>query len=82
MFEDETVTVACPNCGYKNPVLLREAESALETSIVCNHCHKAIKIGLEGFHRHLDQVRAELDAIQHDAAAPKKKPGSKDDYQI
>lgn len=84
MFEDETVAIACPNCGHKNHVLVRDPESTAETMVVCSNCHKTIKIELEGFHRHLDQVRAELDAIQHDAAPPKKKPSSssKDDYQI
>jgi len=84
MFEDETVAIACPNCGHKNALLVKEAETVPEAEVICVHCHQTIKIELEGLHRHLDEVRAELDAIQRDAVAPKKKPGSssKDDYQI
>ncbi len=84
MFDDETVSLACPSCGHKNPILIRDAESAALTTFVCGGCRKILKIDLEGFHRHLDHVRAELDKIQNDAAAAKKRqgPGSSDDYQI
>jgi len=83
MFEEETIAVACPNCAHKNSLLIREVESATEAEVTCGHCHRTIKLELEGFHKHLDQVRSELDAIQRDAVAPKKRgASSEDDYQI
>ena len=85
MFEDETVAIACPQCGHRNPVLVRQFEDRAEGHIVCGGCQAGIKIEAREFRQRLDQVREELQDIQLKAAREGKKENrrpAKDDYQI
>jgi transcription elongation factor Elf1 len=85
MFEDETIDIACPNCGHRNSVLVREIEANAESHIVCEKCKVGVKIEARDFQQRLDQVRKELEEIQREARSESNKPGprrAKDDYQI
>jgi transcription elongation factor Elf1 len=85
MFEDETVDIACPNCGHRNSLLVREVEAKTESHIVCNNCKAFVKIETEGFQQRLDQVRKELADIEREARRDTDKPKprrAKDDYEI
>ena len=85
MFEDETVAVACPKCGHKNPVLVREFEESGESHLVCAKCKVSIKVEANEFRQRLDQVRKELEDLEREVALEsKKKPqrSRKGDFQI
>jgi transcription elongation factor Elf1 len=85
MFEDETIDIACPQCGHRNSLLVREVETKVESHIVCENCKVGIKIEARGFQERLDEVRKELEEIEREAHNENKKLKSrrvKDDYQI
>jgi transcription elongation factor Elf1 len=85
MFEDETVDIACPNCGHRNSVLVRDVEARAESHIVCNRCKVGVKIEAKGFQQRLDEVRRELEEIERAARKESKAAQSrrtKDDYEI
>ncbi len=85
MFEDETVDIACPQCGHRNSLLVREVEAQAESHIVCANCKVGVKVEAKGFQQRLDQVRQELEDIQREAQreGDKTKPRrAKDDYHI
>ena len=85
MFEDDTIDIACPQCGHRNSLLVREVEKKAESHIVCENCKAGIKIEARGFQERLNEVRKELEEIEREAHSESKKPKSrrvKDDYQI
>jgi transcription initiation factor TFIIIB Brf1 subunit/transcription initiation factor TFIIB len=83
MFEDETVDIACPNCGQKNSVLVRDFEMSAEAHVSCHHCGVMVKIEAEEFRRRLGLMRKELEEIQREARrATKGRRPRKDDFQI
>jgi transposase-like protein len=83
MFEDETVDLACPNCGQKNSILVREFETSSETRLSCHHCGVTFKVEAEEFRHRLALVRKELEEIQLEARrAGKNRRPRKDDFQI
>lgn len=83
MFEDETVDIACPNCGQKNSVLVRDFETNAEAHVSCHHCGVMVKVEAEEFRRRLALVRQELEEIQREARrAIKSCRPRKDDFQI
>jgi transposase-like protein len=81
MFEDETVDIACPNCGQKNSVLVRDFEANSEARISCHHCRAIVKVEAEEFRHRLAIVRHELEEIQLEARR-KNRRLRKDDFQI
>jgi transcription elongation factor Elf1 len=83
MFEDETVDIACPSCGHKNSILVRDFESSPEARISCHNCGVIVKVEAEEFRQRLALVRKELEAIQVEARrATKSRRSRKDDFQI
>ena len=83
MFEDETVDIACPNCGQKNSILVREFEASSEARVSCHHCGVTVKVEAAEFRRRLALVRKELEQIQLEARrAGKSRRPRKDDFQI
>jgi uncharacterized Zn finger protein len=83
MFEDETVDIACPNCGQKNSILVREFEANSEARVSCHHCGVIVKVEAAEFRRRLALVRKELEEIQLAARrAAKGRRSRKDDFQI
>jgi transposase-like protein len=83
MFEDETVDIACPNCGQKNSVLVRDFEMSAEAHVSCHHCGVTVKIEAEEFRRRLALMRKELEEIQREARrVTKSRRPRKDDFQI
>jgi transcription elongation factor Elf1 len=84
MFEDETVDVACPQCGQKNSVLVRDFEANAEVHLTCQSCGVAVKIEAQEFRQRLDLVRKELEQIQIEAkrAGRAGRRPRKDDFQI
>jgi uncharacterized Zn finger protein len=83
MFEDETVDIACPNCGQKNSILVREFETNAEARVGCHHCGVMVKIEAEEFRRRLALLHQELEEIQREARrTTKSRRPRKDDFQI
>jgi uncharacterized Zn finger protein len=83
MFEDETIDIACPNCGQKNSILVRDFEVSAEAHVSCHHCGVMVKIEAEEFQQRLALMRQELEEIQRAARrAPKSRRPRKDDFQI
>ncbi len=85
MFEDETVDVACPKCGYKNSLLVREFEESAETHFVCQKCHVGVRIDADEFKHRLDEVLKEVQDLEREAARDAKRPAKrprKGDFQI
>lgn len=83
MFEDETVDIACPNCGQKNSILVRDFEASSEARVSCHHCGVVVKIEAEEFRQRLDLLRKELEEIQLEARrASRSRRPRKDDFQI
>ena len=62
MFDDETVDIACPNCGQINSIPVRDFEASPEARVSCCHCGVMVKVEAEEFRRRLAQVRKELEA--------------------
>jgi uncharacterized Zn finger protein (UPF0148 family) len=83
MFEDETADIACPNCGQKNSILVRDFEASAEAHVSCHHCGVRVKIEAEEFRRRLALMQQELEEIQREARrATKSRRPRKDDFQI
>ena len=84
MFEDETVDIACPKCGHKNPILVREFEQNAQAHFACAGCRVGIKIDADEFRGRLEQVRKELEELEREAddARRKTKRPRKGDFQI
>jgi len=85
MFEDDTVDIACPKCGHKNSLLVREFEESAETHFVCQNCKVGVKIEAKEFRQRLDQVLKEVQDLEREAARDSKrtpKRPRKGDFQI
>jgi uncharacterized Zn finger protein (UPF0148 family) len=83
MFEDETVDIACPNCGEKNSILVRDFEASAEARVSCAHCGVKVRVEAEEFRQRLALVRKELEEIQLEARrATRSRRPRKDDFQI
>ena len=85
MFEDESVDVACPQCGQRNSVLVRAIEEQAEIHIVCAKCGAHVKLEANEFRARLDQVSAELHELEREAArdpGAKTRRPRKDDFNI
>jgi DNA-directed RNA polymerase subunit RPC12/RpoP len=85
MFEDETVDVACPKCGHRNSILVRDFEENAETHFVCTSCGVGVKIEADEFKHRLDQVLKEVEDLEREAARDAKRPPKrprKGDFQI
>ncbi len=85
MFEDETVDIACPKCGQKNSILVRDFETSPEAHLTCQSCGVVVKIEAQEFRQRLDLVRKELEEIQLAARRATKRNvrrPRKDDFQI
>ncbi len=85
MFEDETVDVACPKCGHKNSILVREVEENAETHFVCQSCRVGVRIEADEFKQRLDQVLKEVQDLEREAARDARRPPKrprKGDFQI
>jgi DNA-directed RNA polymerase subunit RPC12/RpoP len=85
MFEDDTVDIACPKCGHKNSILVREFEESAETHFICSNCQVGVKIKAEEFRQRLDQVIKEVQDLEREAARESKRPAKrprKGDFQI
>ncbi|HEV3112580.1 MAG TPA: hypothetical protein VGY99_19000 [Candidatus Binataceae bacterium] len=81
MFEDETVDVACPKCGHKNSILVRDFEESAETHFVCQKCHVGVRIEADEFRQRLDRVLKEVQDLEREAKRPAKRR-RKGDFQI
>ena len=85
MFEDETVGIACPSCGFKNQILVREFEQNSEMHVLCESCKVGLKIEAREFQHRLDEMRSELEELQsearRDSRVSARRP-RKDDFQI
>lgn len=85
MFEDDTVDIACPKCGHKNSILVREFEENARTQFVCKNCQVGVKIEAQEFRQRLDQVLKEVRDLEREAARDSKRPAKrprKGDFQI
>jgi len=85
MFEDETVDVACPKCGFKNSILVRELEASAETHFVCQKCQVGVRIEADEFKHRLDEVLKEVEDLEREASRDAKRPSKrarKGDFQI
>ena len=81
MFEDETVDVACPKCGHKNSILVRDFEESAETHFVCQKCQVGVRIEADEFRQRLDRVLKEVEDLEREAKRPAKRK-RKGDFQI
>jgi len=85
MFEDETISIACPQCGFKNSLLVREFEQTSETQIVCQGCRVGIKVEASEFQRRLDEISNELETMSLEARQARRRSLNrirKGDFQI
>jgi transcription elongation factor Elf1 len=82
MFEDETIDIACPQCGFKNSLLVRELEKASETHIVCQGCQVGVKVEAAEFQHRLNEINDEVEAMQAEARQTKSPKPRKGDFQI
>ncbi len=84
MFEDETIVIACPKCGFKNSLLVRELEEASETHIVCQGCRVGVKVEASEFQHRLNEINDEVESMQVQArqASQKNPKPRKGDFQI
>jgi len=84
MFEEESIDVACPQCGHWNSIAVRALEDDAVTHFVCEHCKVGVKVEANEFRDKLDQVREELETLERKAAtqAKKNKRPRKGDFQI
>ena len=85
MFEDDTVDVACPKCGHKNSVLVREIEETAQTHFECENCHVGVRIEADEFKHRLDEVLKEVEDLEREATRDAKRPAKrprKGDFQI
>jgi len=85
MFEDETISIACPRCGYRNSLLVREFEQTSETRIACEGCRVGIKVEASEFQQRLNQISNELQTMSLEARQARRKSLNrirKGDFQI
>jgi len=85
MFEDETITIGCPQCSHIIPILVRDLEDSSEAHVTCGSCRAAVKVEAREFQQRLEVVRKELDEIQFEAKRGSKKFARrprKGDFQI
>jgi len=85
MFEDETIDIACPKCGFKNSLLVREFEQTSETHIVCQGCQVGVKVEASEFRQRLNQISDEVESMTLEAQQERRKSQSrprKGDFQI
>lgn len=84
MFEDETIVIACPKCGFKNSLLVRELEQTIETHIVCQGCLVGVKVEASEFQHRLNEINDEVESMQVQArqAGQKGPKPRKGDFQI
>ena len=82
MFEDETVVIAFPKCGFKNSLLVRELEQTIETHIVCQGCKVGVKVEASEFQHRLNEINDEVEAMQVEARQGKNPKPRKGDFQI
>jgi transposase-like protein len=87
MFEDETVDVACPACGHRNALAVREFEDNPEQHFVCPGCKQHIRIDGTEFKGRLDAIRAEVLELERSSGHKPEKPAKrqkkpKDSWQI
>ena len=77
--------LACPNCGFKNPLLVRELERSSETRIACQGCRVGIKLEASEFQQRLNQISNELEIMSLEARQARRKSLNrirKGDFQI
>ena len=82
MFEDETIDIACPKCGYKNSLLVRELEQTSETHIVCQGCRVGVKLEAAEFRKRLSEINDEIEAMEVRARQAKTPKPRKGNFQI
>jgi len=82
MFEDETIDIACPKCGFKNSLLVRELEKTSETHIVCQGCQVGVKVEAAEFQHRLNEINDEVEAMEAEARHAKSPKPRKGDFQI
>ena len=82
MFEDETIDIACPKCGFKNSLLVREIEQHTETHIVCQGCKVGVKVEASEFQHRLSEINDEVEEMQSHAREAKGPKPRKGDFQI
>ena len=82
MFEDETVDIACPKCGFMNSLLVKEIEAHGETHIVCQGCKVGVKVEASEFQHRLHEIDDEVEAMQAEARQAKSPKPRKGDFQI
>jgi hypothetical protein len=82
MFEDETVDIACPKCGFKNSLLVKEIEERGESHIVCQGCKVGVKVEAAEFQHRLHEIDDEVEAMQAQAREAGKPKPRKGDFQI
>lgn len=83
MFEDETIDIACLQCGHMNSILVRDFEEGAETHFTCEGCGARVKIEGEAFHKWLAAAQIELENLEREAArVSKPKRPRKGDLQI
>lgn len=84
MFEDETIDIACPECGHTNTLLVRDLEQHPECHFVCEGCKAGVKIDASEFQSRLEAIRAEVENLERSAeqASKRKARKVKGDFQI
>jgi hypothetical protein len=85
MFEDETIDIACPKCGHRNPILVREFENSPEIHFACVNCKAGVKVEAKEFRQRLDEVLKEVQELEREAAKDSRRPAKrprKGDFQI
>jgi DNA-directed RNA polymerase subunit RPC12/RpoP len=82
MFEDETIDIACPKCGFKNSLLVRELEQTSETHIVCQSCKVGVIVEASEFQHRLNEINNEVEAMEVEARHSKNPKPRKGDFQI
>jgi hypothetical protein len=83
MFEEDSIDIACPQCGHWNSIPVRIFEDDPETHFMCEHCKAGVKVEANEFRAKLGEVRNELEVLERGAATQaKKKRPRKGDFQI
>jgi transcription elongation factor Elf1 len=82
MFEDETVDIACPKCGHKNSILVRELEQSTEAHIVCEGCKAHVKVETAEFQHRLHEISDEVEEMETQARQAGRPKPRKGDFQI
>jgi len=82
MFEDETIDVACPKCGFKNTLLVQELEHASEAHFECHGCKARVKLDTSAFRHRLSEINEEVEKLETVARQQNKPKPRKGDFQI